>query len=126
MRQRVAALIEPDGHLLVVRQRARGPLGRHDGDLYLPPPGGGVEIGEPLFGALTREVPEEVGLVVAEARLLSRIDHPGGNTALFETVVEPGEPVVAVDPVIECDCPRLVGLQWVPAAKAPPGRAVTA
>lgn len=115
MRQRVAALIERDGQLLVVRQRARGLLGRHDGDVYLTPPGGGVETGESLFEALVREVQEEVGLVVTEASLLSRIDHTGGNTALFETVVQPGEPVLGLDPENECLCPRLVGLQWVPA-----------
>lgn len=89
MRQRVSALIERGGHLLVVRQRERGSLGRHDGASYLTPPGGGVETGEWLFDALVLGVREEVGLDVADAKLFCRIDHTGGNTELFETVVKP-------------------------------------
>lgn len=113
MRQRVAALIERDGQLLVARQRARGPTGRHDGVLYLTPPGGGIELGETPVDAVIREVREEVVLIVSSATFLACIDHPGGRTAVYEVVVEPGGPVSGMDPEIECDCPRLVGLEWV-------------
>lgn len=115
MRQRVAALIERDRQLLVMRQRARGPLGRHDGVLYRTPPGGGVEPGETLAEAISREVLEETGLVVTSAVYVGQIVHPGGVTAVFQTIAEPGEPVLGVDPEIECDCPRLVGFEWIAA-----------
>lgn len=115
VRQRVAALIERDGNLLVVRQRARGALGRHDGVQYLTPPGGGVEPGESWAQAVAREVMEETGLIVTSTSFVCRINHPGGSTAVFSASVEAGVPVLGVDPDIECDCPRLVGLEWVPA-----------
>lgn len=115
MRQRVAALIERDGYLLVVRQRARGVSGRHDGAQYLTPPGGGVEPGESPAQTVVREVLEETGLVVSSTSFVCRIDHSGGSTAVFSASVEPGDPALGIDPEIECDCPRLVGLEWVPA-----------
>ncbi|RNI25319.1 isochorismatase family protein [Flexivirga caeni] len=114
-RQRVAALIQRDGLLLVVRHRARGRSGRHDGELYLTPPGGSVEPSEALIDALTREVKEEVNLVVSAAEFVTCIEHTGGSTTLFETSVEAGDPVLGVDPELECDCPVLVGLDWIPA-----------
>lgn len=114
MRLRVAALIERKGQLLVMRQRARGPSNRHDGVLYRTPPGG-VEPGETLAEAIGREVREETGLLVTSAVYVSQIEHPGGVTVVFQTMVEPGEPVLGVDPEIDCDCPRLVGLEWIAA-----------
>lgn len=114
-RQRVAALIQRKGRLLVVRHRARGESGRHDGELYLTPPGGSVDPSETLTEALAREVKEEVNLVVTESRFVTLIEHSGGSTALFETSVEPGDPVLGTDPELECDCPVLVGLDWIPA-----------
>lgn len=115
VRLRVAALIERDGQLLVAKERARGQSGRHDGELYLTPPGGGIEAGETPVAAVTREVREETGLVVTRAEYVSQIEHPGAITTLFRTWVEPGKPIVGVDPEDTCDCPRLVGLEWIDA-----------
>ena len=115
MRHRVAALIERDGQLLVARQRARGPSGRHDGALYRTPPGGGIEAGETPVDAVIREVREEVGLTVTAAVFVARVEYLSGSTEIYHVRVEPGEPVLGVDPEIECECPRLVGLEWVPA-----------
>lgn len=54
----VGALLERDGRVVLVREHDRWQL-----------PGGAVEDGEELSGALAREVREETGLGVADARL---------------------------------------------------------
>jgi 8-oxo-dGTP pyrophosphatase MutT (NUDIX family) len=67
-RRRVAAIIEgPAGRVLMVRQRARGPEGWHDGPEYWTLPGGGIEPGEEPVAAVRREDAEEVGLRVTDA-----------------------------------------------------------
>src|SRR4051812_33086810 len=111
VRHRVAALIERDGQLLVARQRARGSSGRHDGALYGTPPGGGIEAGETPVDAVIREVSEEVGLTVTAAVFVARVEYLGGSAEIYEVRVEPCEPVLGVDPDIECECPRLVGIE---------------
>lgn len=115
MRHRVAALIQREGRLLVVRQRSRGARGRHDGPAYLTPPGGGIEQGETPAQAVTREVREEVGLTVLRAQHVADIAEPGGTTAVFTATVAVGDPTLGVDPELDCTCPRMVGLEWVPA-----------
>ena len=117
VRERVAAIIERDGLVLMVRHRARGDTGRHDGSEYLTLPGGGVEAGESSLDAVAREVAEEVGLRVASATYLRRVEHreSAGATSLFYAEVEEGAPAVGSDPDLECDCPRLVGIEWLPA-----------
>ena len=56
----VSALIEDADGLLLVANRRRG------GSVDWSPPGGVVDPGEALLGALTREVAEETGLLVDE------------------------------------------------------------
>ncbi|GGU96234.1 hypothetical protein GCM10010495_02670 [Kitasatospora herbaricolor] len=113
-RRRAAAVIIRDGHVLMVRERGRGPSGRHDGHEYWTLPGGGIEPGESAEQAVVREVAEEVGLVTRSVRHLYDTPYPSGWTACFAVEVAPGEPRLGVDPGRDCDCPRMIGLSWVP------------
>jgi 8-oxo-dGTP diphosphatase len=118
MRERVAAIIERDGLVLMVRQRAKGSAGRHDGYEYLTLPGGGVEAGESPLDAVAREVVEEIGLRVVSASYLRRVehaDHRSGATSLFYAEVAEGPATLGSDPELSCDCPRLVGIEWIAA-----------
>jgi 8-oxo-dGTP diphosphatase len=115
MRERVAAVIERDQRVLMVRQRAKGAHGRHDGNEYLTLPGGGIDVGETPEEAVAREVWEEVRLTVTRALRLQRVEHRGGATTLFRVVVEDGPAELGTDPELPCDCPRLVGLTWMDA-----------
>ncbi|MBT2477794.1 NUDIX hydrolase [Streptomyces sp. ISL-94] len=116
-RRRVAAVIIRDGCVLMVRERGRGPAGRHDGPEYWTLPGGGLEAGEQPEEAVRREVAEEVGLRALGVRYAYDSPYPSGWTSCFRVDVEPGEPVLGVDPDLECDCPRMVGLIWVPLSR---------
>lgn len=62
------ALVRAGEKILLVK-RGRPPL-----QGYWGLPGGGVELGETLVGALTREVREETGLVVEPTRFLGYAD----------------------------------------------------
>ncbi|MFE2916132.1 NUDIX domain-containing protein [Kitasatospora indigofera] len=113
-RRRAAAVIIRDGHVLMVRERGRGPSGRHDGHEYWTLPGGGIEPGETAEQAVLREVAEEAGLAGRSVRHLYDAPHPAGWTSCFAVEVGPGEPRLGVDPGLDCDCPRMTGLSWVP------------
>jgi 8-oxo-dGTP diphosphatase len=123
-RRRVAATIVRNGHILMVRERNRGPDGRHDGLEYWTLPGGGVEPGESAEQALRREVREEVGLVVVAVspHPLFEFPYPSGHTVVYGVEVAPGDPVLGVDEDRDCECPRLVGVDWLP---VPPLRGET-
>ncbi len=56
-RVRVAAIVEREGELLLVKHEK-------DGQTYWLLPGGGVDFGESVAGALVREVQEETGAVI--------------------------------------------------------------
>lgn len=119
-RLRVAALIEDRaGRVLMVRQRARGVEGRHDGREYWTLPGGGIEPGEDPAEALRREVAEEVGLHVIDAAEIGQFPYPSGITTVFRVQVAAGEPRLGVDD-LPCPCPRMVGLDWIE-SQAEPG-----
>jgi 8-oxo-dGTP diphosphatase len=117
VRERVAAIIELENRVLMVRHRARGTSGRHDGEEYLTLPGGGIEPGESEDEAVAREVAEEVGLRVRRADFVRRVEHRDREnaTSIFRVVTEDGTAVLGTDPELICDCPRLVGIEWVPA-----------
>lgn len=117
MRERVAAIIERDGRVLMVRHRSKDASGRHLGEEYLTLPGGGIEPGESASDAVRREVAEEVGLQVTWSAFVRRVEHRGddGASSIFRVEVDPGVAALGADPELTCDCPRLVGLAWVPA-----------
>lgn len=98
-RVRVAAVILIDGHILMVRQS-------RDGADYHLLPGGGVEPGETIGAALTREVAEETGLEVSIDRPLFISDTiaPNGTRHLvnltFLARITGGGLSVSSDPTI--------------------------
>jgi len=98
-RVRVAGVIIIDGRILLVRQ-SRG------GANYHLLPGGGVERGETLASALTREVAEETGLHVRIGRPLFISDSiaPNGRRHLvnltFLAHITGGELTASADPLI--------------------------
>lgn len=120
----MAAVIIRDGSVLMVRERSRGPSGRHDGPEYWTLPGGGIEAGEGPEDAVRREVAEEVGLRALGVRFAYDAPYPSGWTSCFRVEVEPGEPVLGVDADLVCDCPRMVGLIWVPLSRGTDGGSV--
>jgi 8-oxo-dGTP diphosphatase len=114
-RRRVAAVIVRDGRVLMVRERRRGATGRHDGPEWWVLPGGGIEAGETPEQALAREVREEVGLTCQAVRFVFDAVYPSGRTACYLVDVgSDAEPRLGVDPELTCDCPRMVGLDWIP------------
>jgi 8-oxo-dGTP diphosphatase len=81
LRVRVAAVLVLDGQMVLVRHRK-------DDRAYHLLPGGGVEAGETLQQALTREVVEETGLSIEVSRPLfisETIDPRGGRHLLNVT-----------------------------------------
>jgi 8-oxo-dGTP diphosphatase len=66
-RIRVAALIVRGGQVLLVKHRK-------DNQEYWMLPGGGVDLGEGLTEALSRELEEETGLQILPGRLLLAVD----------------------------------------------------
>src|ERR1700683_60125 len=113
-RRRVAAIIRRGDRVLMVQERGTGPSGRPDGDEYWTLPGGGIDPGEDVERALVREVAEEVGLVCRSWRHAFDYPYPSGQTAVFEVEVDPGEPRLGSDDDLDCECPRVIGLTWMP------------
>jgi len=85
-----ALLIGADGRTLLVRKR---------GTQAFMQPGGKIEVGEPAAVALSRELEEELGLVVdpAQALYLGSFAAPAANEPGFEVRCELFEVRIEVD-----------------------------
>ena len=95
------------------------------GQEYWTLPGGGIELGENSDHAVRREVEEEVGLKATDVSYLYDFPYPSGWTSCYRVHVEVGEPTLGQDPDLDCECPRMVGLDWMPlGAVGDTGRAV--
>lgn len=95
-----------DGRVLMVHERSLRDGNREWWTL----PGGGIDPGESPEDAVRREVFEEVGLVVKEARYLLDTPYPSGMTSVFAVTVADGEPELGA----HVGGPEPIGLDWVP------------
>lgn len=68
---------------------------------------------EPPAQAAVREVAEEVGLRVSSYRFLWSVPYPSGPTMVYAVDCDDAEPRLGIDPDLTCDCPRMVGLDWI-------------
>ncbi|GGY04506.1 hypothetical protein [Streptomyces hiroshimensis] len=48
------------------------------------------------------------------AEFLYEVPYPSGWTACYSVRVAEGEPRLGVDGDLDCGCPRMTGLAWVP------------
>ena len=120
-RRRVGAVILRGGCVLMVRERRKDASGRHLGSEYWTLPGGGGEPGESREDAVVCEVAEETGLRATAVRYLWEYAYPSGWTDAYAVDVEDSEPRLGIDPELTCDCPRMVGLDWIPLLAVPGG-----
>jgi 8-oxo-dGTP diphosphatase len=112
-RKRAAAVIVRDGRVLMVHERSR----RATGGEWWTLPGGGIEPDESAEQAVRREVLEETGLIVLDARPLLEMPYPSGMTAVFSVTVADGEASLGAD---AGDGPEPIGLDWVPLPEVDP------
>ena len=79
-------------------------------------PGGGLHPGETAEEALRREVFDETGLVISDARYVLEMPYPSGMTSVFSVTVADGEPRPGMD---DGTGPERLGLDWLPAPELP-------
>ena len=100
VRVRACGIYMEKGKILLLKHEGIGP----NGYLWLPP-GGGVEFGEPLEVAVSREFLEETGLVVDTRDLLFVNEHiDNQHHALeffFDVTFLDGEIILGKDPELE-------------------------
>ena len=113
MRVRVTGIVIEDGQLLLLDQDT--PNTGRSWSL----PGGKLEEGETLAGALVREMKEETGLDVEPGRLLYVCDHlPGADTHVVHMTFEARRVGGAVgDIAAGADTTPIRGVEFVPFAK---------
>ena len=113
MRVRVTGVVIEDGRLLLLNQDT--PNTGRSWSL----PGGKLEEGETLAGALVREMKEETGLDVQPGRLLYVCDHlPGDGTHVVHMTFEARRVGGTVgDIAAGADTTPIRGVEFVPIAK---------
>ena len=105
-------MIVRDGRVLMVHERSR----RFGGGEWWTLPGGGLRPGETAEEALRREVFEETGLIVSDARYVLEMPYPSGMTSVFSVTVADGEPRLGRDDRFG---PEQIGIDWLPVPELP-------
>ncbi|HVU59217.1 MAG TPA: NUDIX hydrolase [Candidatus Saccharimonadales bacterium] len=92
MKKAVRAIVFKDNQLLVIQRNKFGKK-------YCTLPGGGVEMGETIDQALRREMAEETGLQLGNARLVftEAAGEPYGTQYVYLVDYAGGEPALAPD-----------------------------
>lgn len=112
LRVRVCGIITQNNKILLLKQKAK----TTSGHLWLPP-GGGLEYGESLSEALTREVLEETNLTVESKELYGVtefIDSPFHAIELFyNTTILSGEVTLGTDPELIEDNQLIQEVKWM-------------
>lgn len=96
----------------MVHERSR----RSGGGEWWTLPGGGLRPGETAEEALRREVFEETGLIVSDARYVLEMPYPAGMTSVFSVTVADGEPRLGRDDGFG---PEQLGIDWLPVPELP-------
>ena len=114
----VGVILDARGNILVTRRAPEA----HQGDLW-EFPGGKVEAGESLAQALSRELREELGIVIGRTSALLQIHHDyGDKTVLLDVHVVwefSGEARPLEDQPMAWVAPSALGNYTFPAANAP-------
>ncbi|BAL85233.1 putative NUDIX hydrolase [Actinoplanes missouriensis 431] len=105
-------MIVREGRVLMVHERSR----RFGGGEWWTLPGGGLRPGETAEEAVRREVFEETGLIVGDARYVLEMPYPSGMTSVFAVTVADGEPRVGHDDGFG---PEPLGVDWLPVPELP-------
>jgi 8-oxo-dGTP diphosphatase len=74
----VGVILDGDRNILITRRRSDS----HQGDLW-EFPGGKVEAGETLVGALARELREELGIAIGHTSALLKVHHDYGDKVVL-------------------------------------------
>lgn len=83
VRRRACVVLVQDGHVALI-ERVVG------GDRYFTVPGGGVEAGESVVAAATREAMEELGVTVSVGARLAVVEHAHSIQTYFWCAIEGG------------------------------------
>jgi len=107
IRIRVAAIIVEDGRILLEKHAK-------DGREYWVLPGGGVDVGETLSGALRRELREEIGIESETGELAFACEAIAPDATRHIVQLAFLASITGGTPQVTGDDPRVADVAWIP------------